>query len=165
MAAFLLKRTAQGNGLPVPRIAAAAQALLCAYSWPGNVRELDNVMQRALILQRGGVVRVADLILEGAAPVVLAAAVAPAASVAPPAAAVLPVVAAAPASPAAPVGAGDGLSGLSGDLKAHEARIILEALAEGKGSRKYVADKLGLSPRTLRYKLAKMRAEGMDVPD
>jgi two-component system response regulator FlrC len=53
---------------------------------------------------------------------------------------------------------------LDDDLKSHERRLILEALKAGGGSRKYAAEKLGLSPRTLRYKLARMRAAGIDIP-
>ena len=50
------------------------------------------------------------------------------------------------------------------DASDHERRLILEALEEGRGSRKYAAEKLGISPRTLRYKLAKLREMGIDVP-
>jgi transcriptional regulator with GAF, ATPase, and Fis domain len=42
----------------VPRIPRATMAALQAYDWPGNVRELQNVVERALILSRGGVLRV-----------------------------------------------------------------------------------------------------------
>ncbi len=38
----------------VPEIDAAAFDKLCRYNWPGNVRELRNVLERALILSRGG---------------------------------------------------------------------------------------------------------------
>ena len=34
---------------------------LAAYSWPGNVRELENVIERAVTLNQGGVVTMADL--------------------------------------------------------------------------------------------------------
>jgi two-component system response regulator AtoC len=37
-------------------IAAPALALLCDYHWPGNVRELENVVERALVLARSGVI-------------------------------------------------------------------------------------------------------------
>jgi transcriptional regulator of acetoin/glycerol metabolism len=39
----------------------AAMELLCEYHWPGNVRELVNVIERAVVLCRGEVVRVDDL--------------------------------------------------------------------------------------------------------
>jgi len=35
--------------------------LLCRYSWPGNVRELENIMERAVALVNGPMIRVADL--------------------------------------------------------------------------------------------------------
>lgn len=53
---------------------------------------------------------------------------------------------------------------LGENLRDQEFQLIIEALEEGEGSRKYAAEKLGISPRTLRYKLAKMRDEGITVP-
>lgn len=50
------------------------------------------------------------------------------------------------------------------NLKDNETNMILHALEKGKGSRKYAAEKLGISPRTLRYKLAKLKEDGVDVP-
>ena len=50
------------------------------------------------------------------------------------------------------------------DLRNREQELILEALAAGNGSRKTAAERLGISPRTLRYKLARMREEGIPVP-
>ncbi|HEY0289785.1 MAG TPA: sigma-54 dependent transcriptional regulator, partial [Pseudomonas sp.] len=47
------------------RLSAQAQACLVAYAWPGNVRELDNAIQRALILQQGGVIQAEDFCLTG----------------------------------------------------------------------------------------------------
>ena len=45
-----------------------------------------------------------------------------------------------------------------------ERDVILEALRAAHGSRREVAEKLGISPRTLRYKLARIRNAGIDVP-
>lgn len=53
---------------------------------------------------------------------------------------------------------------LNDNLKSHESDLIIRALEAGNGSRKYAADKLGISPRTLRYKLARMRDQGMEIP-
>lgn len=53
------------------RLSAEAQACLISYPWPGNVRELDNAIQRALILQQGGLIQPQDFCLSmgsGAAP-------------------------------------------------------------------------------------------------
>lgn len=49
-------------------------------------------------------------------------------------------------------------------LKDNERSLILHALKEGNGSRKHAAEKLGISPRTLRYKLARLKDEGVEVP-
>jgi two-component system response regulator FlrC len=49
-------------------------------------------------------------------------------------------------------------------LERAERDVILEALRAAHGSRREVAEKLGISPRTLRYKLARIRSAGIDVP-
>jgi len=53
---------------------------------------------------------------------------------------------------------------LSGDLRGREYRLICAAIEEGRGSRKLAAEKLGLSPRTLRYKIARLREAGYEIP-
>ena len=53
---------------------------------------------------------------------------------------------------------------LNTGLRSHEQDLILEALNAGNGSRKTAAEELGISPRTLRYKLAKMRENGINIP-
>ena len=45
-----------------------------------------------------------------------------------------------------------------------ERDLILDALRAANGSRREVAERLGISPRTLRYKLARIRSAGIDVP-
>ncbi|WP_350615272.1 sigma-54 dependent transcriptional regulator [Pseudomonas sp. HY7a-MNA-CIBAN-0227] len=127
------------------RLSAEAQACLISYPWPGNVRELDNAIQRALILQQGGLIQPQDFCLvlgnssSGAAPL--------------PSLAVPPVEAA----PAESAGA------LGDDLRRREFQMIIDTLRSERGRRKEAAERLGISPRTLRYKLAQMRDAGMDV--
>jgi two-component system response regulator FlrC len=53
-------------------------------------------------------------------------------------------------------------AGLDDDMKTHEKRLILDALRTER-SRKAAADRLGISPRTLRYKLARLREAGVDL--
>lgn len=53
---------------------------------------------------------------------------------------------------------------LNGGLWAEETRRILCALRSSRGSRKRAAESLGISPRTLRYKLSKIRRAGIQVP-
>ena len=54
-------RFARRYGRPVRALSAEAIAALHARGWPGNVRELRNVLDRAVLLARGGVVRSMDL--------------------------------------------------------------------------------------------------------
>ncbi len=65
-------------------------------------------------------------------------------------------VPAAPVAPAAP--------SLGRTLRSREEEIILDALRNERGCRKTVAERLGISPRTLRYKLARMREAGLAIP-
>ncbi len=70
-------------------------------------------------------------------------------------------LACAPQSPDTPAAApGD----LDRDLKGREAELILGALREAHGRRALAAARLGISERTLRYKLAQLREAGFEVP-
>ncbi len=120
-------------------LTAAAKARIAAYDWPGNVRELENVLQRAAILAPAEMVDAEQLVLGGSPGTMAAApaAVAAAASVVP----------------------GDAPANIR-DL---ERQHILETLAKVGGSRKRAVELLGISERTLRYKLAQYRNE--EKPD
>ena len=65
LATFLLKRLAGARR--ACRLDSAALAMLQAYDFPGNVRELRNLLQRAVLTCRDGVIRAADLHLPAAA--------------------------------------------------------------------------------------------------
>ncbi|KZZ56313.1 hypothetical protein A3762_20855 [Oleiphilus sp. HI0125] len=54
-------------------------------------------------------------------------------------------------------------SALGKDLKLREYQIIIDTLKDEGGKKKQTAEKLGISPRTLRYKLAQMRELGIDI--
>jgi DNA-binding NtrC family response regulator len=54
LANFTAKRARSRVGLPQSEITDAAMDRLLDYDWPGNLRELENVMERAVILSRGG---------------------------------------------------------------------------------------------------------------
>ena len=58
----------------------------------------------------------------------------------------------------------DNVTNLTTDLKSHEQDLILKALESEYGNRKIVAERLGISPRTLRYKIAKMKESGIAIP-
>jgi two-component system response regulator FlrC len=53
---------------------------------------------------------------------------------------------------------------LNDDLRSVEEEMILQALREGDGSRKNAAERLGISQRTLRYKIARLRDAGVAIP-
>ncbi|RMG34167.1 MAG: sigma-54-dependent Fis family transcriptional regulator [Gammaproteobacteria bacterium] len=125
-------------GQAMPTLLPEAEARLLAHDWPGNVRELDNLMQRALIMCDGEQVRAADILFE-------------AEQAAQPAAR----TASAPTPPAP--------KRLNDDLRSVEEQLIIDALRTG-GSKKEAANILGISPRTLRYKLQKLREAGVSLP-
>jgi two-component system response regulator AtoC len=54
LASSFIKKYCQHMGYPHIQLSTAACELLTAYSWPGNVRELENIMERAVVLSRGG---------------------------------------------------------------------------------------------------------------
>jgi two-component system response regulator FlrC len=55
-------------------------------------------------------------------------------------------------------------SGLDRDLKDRERELILATLRVTGGNRKLTAERLGISPRTLRHKLQQFKAAGVNVP-
>ena len=57
LARHFLERTASDFGKPSMKLTCAQADELLSYSWPGNVRELKNVIERAVILSRGSVLR------------------------------------------------------------------------------------------------------------
>ena len=131
------------SGEMLPQFEPEAEARLLAHRWAGNVRELDNLMQRALILCDGERIRAADIhfeMVDGEAPALAAA------------------------SPAAPGDDTLGRGRLNSDLRNVEEQMILDALRNGNGSRKQAAEILGISPRTLRHKLQKLREAGISIP-
>jgi two-component system, response regulator FlrC len=118
-------------------LTASAQQKLINHQWAGNVRELDNVVQRALILKTSNEINAEHIYFEVDELVSITATENQSEDVAD--------------------------SVLVSDLKDREQQLILEALKAGDGSRKSAADRLGISPRTLRYKLARMRDAGITV--
>ena len=66
LAAHFMRRYARAFQRPVPNVSAEVMAYLQGYAWPGNVRELDHCIHRAMILCEGGVLEMADVVLEEA---------------------------------------------------------------------------------------------------
>ena len=134
LARHLIGRLGTTTGRHGLSLSKQAEERLTRYTWPGNIRELENVIQRAMILAPGNVMEVDHLHLPEAAKI------------------------------AAPSVATVADTSRPQDMKSLERTHILDTLAAVKGSRKQAAEQLGMSERTLRYKLQRLREEGID-PD
>ena len=140
----LLRRHCQQLGLPLKEFSVAAKQQLYFYDWPGNVRELDNALNRAVILANGTDSQVEDLCLS----------VVPDSS-----GTVLPDWQKTEMGVADNLGEGLALD----DLRAHHEReAIAQALRQSQGSRAEAAERLGISPRTLRHKIQRFREAGYE---
>lgn len=133
-------------GRQVPRLTRAAEERLLAHSWPGNVRELDNVIQRALVLQSGGWIDADEICIEPVAHPTGGPRLAQPTAVPAPG----------PSQPGSPR--------LGEDLRVRERDLIVEALRATGGNRETAARRLGISPRTLRYRIARLRRLGVEMP-
>lgn len=117
------------------KLTEAAKNKLVGYNWPGNIREMDNVIQRAMIMTDSSVIDEKDIQLVDQA---LTAETAD-----------LEVE----------------TNAFNSRLEANEAKMILDILTEVDGCRNTAAKMLNISPRTLRYKLAKLRSIGLKIPN
>jgi two-component system response regulator PilR (NtrC family) len=144
-------------------------AALEAYAWPGNIRELENIVERAVTLENGNKITIADFPAQIQA---FAARVAPAAGAS---------TGGGQGSPASAVGGLGGPAGASvlgseirlpapdftkgalnldailGDV---ERTYLLAALEQTGGVKKRAAELLGITFRSIRYRLSKL---GMDA--
>lgn len=132
----LIEKHLQTNVTSSPELTKSACERLMGHQWPGNVRELDNVIQRALILCNGEKITAKEVQFEN-----LSA-----------------------DENSIDLPSSDEPKTLGSEMKNHEYNRILTVLQADHGNRQTAADKLGISQRTLRYKLARMRELGMAVP-
>ncbi len=130
LARHFAKTAASRNGVSVPSLSDEALTRLRAGTWKGNVRELENVMERAVLLAGGGLIR----------PEHLAVDMGPSGQPTPP-----------PKEPPAPIG--------NGSLWEMERELIFQTLARTKDNRTHAAKELGISIRTLRNKLREYRQQ------
>jgi len=128
LADTLLARLSESSGLPSARLTADAFAALKAYAFPGNVRELENILERALALSSGELIALDDLMLDPA-----------------------DQGEASPAAQATPGGAD-----LQDYLDLVERQVIEEALDKSGGNRTAAARALGVTFRSLRYRLERL---------
>jgi two-component system, response regulator FlrC len=141
------------------RIADEAAAILAGWRWPGNVRELENTVQRAVIVASGDTISADDVRLclpdtDGASQMTPATE-AFAANLA------YEGASAGVGSLERPSNQPDGVTaGKPASMRDLERQHILDTLKAVGGSRKKAVEKLGISERTLRYKLQQYREEG-----
>lgn len=126
---FILKY-ATVNGKEVHSLSHEAMDALMRYDFPGNVRELENIVQRAVVLTRGDTISTRDL---------------------------PPNVTAVTSSPAMVSGELTELGDLNQRVESLERILIDKALEKSSGNQVKAAEILGISERTLRYKIAKRR--------
>ncbi|HTO20276.1 MAG TPA: sigma-54 dependent transcriptional regulator [Pseudomonas sp.] len=127
LAESMLQRLADGSGQPPARLHPEALEKLRGYRFPGNVRELENILERAYTLCEADTIRVSDLRFADA----------PAAS--------------------DPVSGGLAqVSDLEDYLETIERTLILQALEETRWNRTAAAQRLGLTFRSMRYRLKKL---------
>jgi DNA-binding NtrC family response regulator len=137
LVSFLLRRLGNKNSKIIRTVTPAFLDALSGYDWPGNVRELENVLERALILSRSDALGT-DLL--------------------PP-----QITGAREASQnmsldlngESPVGQSGPPSATPASLEEAEKQAIMRALEENGNHRERTADALGISRRTLQYKLKK----------
>ncbi len=128
IAASILERIARASGAAPARLSAAALAELAQYDFPGNIRELENILERATALSGGAEIGAGDLMLKAVA---------------------------------AEDSAGRDAEGALGAplpeyLDRVEREAILEALARTQFNRTAAAKLLGITFRTLRYRMQRL---------
>ncbi len=165
LVAQLLARHAKDD---IFTVSAHAQSLLLGYAWPGNVRELENVVQRAVVLCTDAQIDAHHLMFDDGhydhAPAQPARAerhdnlklnteFVPDAT---------DVLCDEELTALMHYPSGSGVGHLQTAVKSNEHQLIMAAI-QNTESRIEAARQLGISPRTLRYKLAKLKG-GSELP-
>jgi len=146
LAHTVLARLAREQHVAMPKLSEAALAALSGYSFPGNVRELENILERALALAEGERICVEDLRLPQHTPIPVTATFA--------APAIPPITAESHTPYTLPIS-----SDLPSSLEEAERATIQKALEANRWNRTRTAAQLGITFRSLRYKLKKLGME------
>ena len=132
-----LKKYAERNQRPVPRVPADVMRRLCQHPWPGNVRQLEHVIERAVILCRSETLDTVRIPEDDAAP-----------------------AAGGHTPPAPPPGVS-----LGDWLLTIERRVIVDALREADGVQAAAARRLGVSRSNLNYRVHRLGITEGDLND
>jgi two-component system nitrogen regulation response regulator GlnG len=159
---FILKNK-DAQGKDIVDLEPSALYALTKYSYPGNIRELENIIEHAIVLSEGGVIRLEDLPEEVQAGAREQAVAIPhiksqealPAEVVPAEPVVKPVTSIGFESAPAQASSDEGDELLS--LEEMERRHILHALSVCKGNRTEVCKRLGISRATLWRKLKELK--------
>ena len=130
LAVHILSKLTRGNGQTKPSLSKSALAALKHYDFPGNVRELENILERALALYEGNIIEAADLNLP------------------------IHVESTPPNEDYHP-----DQGPLEDYLEEIERRAICDALEKNRWNKTAAAKQLGLSFRSLRYRLKKLNLD------
>ena len=139
------------KGQTIPWLSDSALSVLRAHKWPGNVRELENVIRRALLLAAGKPAIWTEHIVFDTPVRSVASSEAPLPQDNP------------PINPGVYEVKPSGARRLSKIVRESEANAIMETLDACNGRRAEAARQLGISERTLRYRLASFREAGIAV--
>ncbi|KKN45844.1 hypothetical protein LCGC14_0679000 [marine sediment metagenome] len=131
LVSHVLSNLAEKNNENTPELTAAATKALNAYHFPGNIRELENILERAMTWSENGIIEEEDLMLPES----------------------LSVIAKADNKTAK---ADDRVENLEATLEEQERQLIVDALDSTRWNKTAAARKLGVSFRSLRYKLKKL---------
>jgi len=139
-----------------------AQEMLLGYAWPGNVRELENVVQRAVVLSSGSIITPAHLMFDESQIESMQSAHVPTRQEAEPTVQIPSQVEEFPSYSNTSNPAKQDMINLDDAVKTSEQHVIMLAI-QNSDNRIEAAKKLGISARTLRYKLAQFRDRGMTM--
>ncbi len=149
----LLSKHGSDQDGAIKTLSAEAQEALLAYDYPGNIRELDNILIRALALSDSELLSKADLQFDGPARSTPAAAE-------PRGETPSPITQASTAPAATRELPADLLGSVDGDLEGYlaniERQVLEQALQHYRWNKTAAAKGLGVSFRSLRYRLKKL---------
>jgi len=122
---FFVKKYGKENNRDISGISTEARDVLMRYNYPGNVRELENIIERAVVIAKRGLLTMADLPIH-----------------------IQTIVHEGKASQ-------ELKGSLNETLDTVERGLIVAAMKESGGTQTRAAQRLGISERVLRYKLKK----------